>query len=1387
MRQLNGTAAAASADGMARALEDYLAAAEAGTAPPREEFLARHPELAEDLDACLAALRFIGRAAEAPRAVAAEVAGAEPPDAAAGQLGDFRLIREVGRGGMGVVYEAEQISLGRRVALKVLPFAATMDPRQLQRFHNEARAAASLDHPHIVHVHAVGCERAVHFYAMQFIEGQTLAAMIADLRRAGGKPVAVEAQATTPHVPDAPAPAADTAPHAAASTQRGPRDRAYFRRAAELGVQAAEALDHAHALGVVHRDVKPANLLVDGHGGLWVTDFGLAHIQSDARLTMTGDLVGTLRYMSPEQALAKRVVIDHRTDVYSLGATLYELLTLEPAFAGSDRQELLRQIAFEEPKPPRRVNKAIPGELETIVLKAMEKNPAERYATAKELADDLRRWLEDKSIRARPPSPLQRMRKWGRRHRPAVTAAAVALVSVLVALGAGAGWLLGDRTARQREAEGKVEEALAAAEPGLRQGNPWDHELIAAAQRAEAQLGGGAVRPELRRRVEQLQKDVRMLAELERIRLDKANVRDGHFDSRSADPQYASAFRDYGIDVETLAPDEAAAQVQGSAICEHLAAGLDDWALSQGIKSGREEKARRLLAAARQADPDPWRNRLREAVLTGDVSDELVRSAPVEELPAATLGLLGTLLERAKTFGPEVELLRRAQRRYAADFWISQELAYALYSSQPPRLEEAIGFYRAAVALRPESPGVRLNLGQALYDQGKPGESEQEYRQALRLKSDYAEAHEHLGTSLVDQGKLMEAEKEFRGALRIKPDFPEAHYSLGLLLAKQRKAAEAEAEYREAIRLKPDYAQAHDNLGNLLKDQGRYAGAEYAEAEKGYKEEIRLRPDDPKAHYNLGVLWDELKRPAEAEAEYREALRLRPDDPAAHQNLGTLLKGQDKHAEAEKEYREAIRLNPDYPNAHDNLGALLAGQGKAAEAEKEFREALRLKPDHPNAHYNLGVLLKGQNKAAEAEKEFREALRRRPDYSEAHINLGILLAEQNKAPEAEKEFREGLRIKPDDPEAHYSLGLLLMNQNKAAEAEKEYREALRLKPDFPDAHCNLGALLAERNKPAEAEKEFREALRLKPDSPVAHNNLGTLLYRQGQAAEAEVEYREALRVKPDYLEAHYNLGFLLANLGKPADAEKEYRGAIRIKPDYPEAHCNLGGVLRDQGRFLEALAELRRGHELGARDPRWPYPSGQWVKECERLAELDAVLPAVIQGRAEPAGANMTFSLAWVCEHTRRYAAAARFRATLMAAEPRLAADPTTGVRYAAACSAALAGCGRGEDAQDLDDQERTRWREQSLKWLRADLTPWRRLAATGADKDRAEVQHTLRHWQQDPDLAGVRDPDALARLPEAEQEAWRALWSDVQKTLTSLEKDASPEEKKPETPKPPG
>ena len=366
----------------AQVVDEFLARQRRGGKPDPEEYAARHPEASAVLREVLAALGVVGLSSAAGLA-----SGYTDEGAVAGTLGDFRILREVGRGGMGVVYEAEQLSLGRRVALKVLPFAAALDARHLQRFKNEAQAAACLHLPHVVPVHGVGVERGVHYYAMQFIEGQTLAAVIQDLRRSADPPLSGgEAIA----VPSSDRRALETATPAALATEKSIRSGAYCRGVAQLGVQAAEALACAHEQGIVHRDIKPANLLLDGHGQLWVTDFGLAQFQRDTRLTMTGDVVGTLRYMSPEQALGHREQVDHRTDIYALGATLYELLTLRPVFAGDDRQELLRRIEREEPTPPRRWNAAVPADLETIVLKALRKEASERYAVAQELADDLR-------------------------------------------------------------------------------------------------------------------------------------------------------------------------------------------------------------------------------------------------------------------------------------------------------------------------------------------------------------------------------------------------------------------------------------------------------------------------------------------------------------------------------------------------------------------------------------------------------------------------------------------------------------------------------------------------------------------------------------------------------------------------------------------------------------------------------------------------------------------------------------------------------------------------------------------------------------------------------------------------------------------------------------
>lgn len=445
-------------DELARALEAYLSAVERGEPVDPDQLAATYPAIAAELRSCLEILNLAG---SVEKEAVAEAESEQSEDSqAVPLLGDFRILRPVGRGGMGVVYEAEQLSLQRRVALKVLTFASALDAQQLRRFKTEAQAAAQLHHANIVPVFSVGCERGVHYYAMQFIEGRTLAEVIRELRPGTGARGASDRSDRSNQRSGAVA--GLPAPDGSRSSVDSARTRDHFRTVAGLGMQAAEALEHAHSLGIIHRDIKPANLLVDVRGKLWITDFGLARMQPDAGVTMTGDIVGTLRYMSPEQAMSRRAVIDHRSDIYSLGVTLYELLALRPAFDGQDRQEILRRVTLEEPRSPRRFNPAVPVDLETVVLKAMAKEPVERYASARELADDLRRFLELKTIKAKRPSLWDRALKLARRHTAVVAAAFLALMLAVGGLMTGL-LLIGQERdlarARQKEASESAKEA----------------------------------------------------------------------------------------------------------------------------------------------------------------------------------------------------------------------------------------------------------------------------------------------------------------------------------------------------------------------------------------------------------------------------------------------------------------------------------------------------------------------------------------------------------------------------------------------------------------------------------------------------------------------------------------------------------------------------------------------------------------------------------------------------------------------------------------------------------------------------------------------------------------------------------------------------------------
>jgi tetratricopeptide (TPR) repeat protein len=648
-------------------------------------------------------------------------------------------------------------------------------------------------------------------------------------------------------------------------------------------------------MGVVHRDIKPANLMLDAAGHLWVTDFGLAKLDTAANLTVSGDLLGTLRYMSPEQALARHGLVDHRTDVYSLAATLYELLTLRPAVDGADKQETLRKIAFEEPTPPRKLDKAIPAELETVTLKSLAKNPAERYATAGELADDLRRWLDHQTIKAKPPTLRQRVGKWARRHRPLVGAAATVLLLAAAMLGSGLTWLAQDAAHRRHATERVGGAALADADQ--HQGQYRWVDALDAARRAEDALSNGADGADLRRRVESTRAGLELVVRLEEIRLAAADgVRldmvatkpTSHFDGEQTRRECARAFRDAGIDLDGLTPGEVAERIP-PALRVPVAAALDDW-----VSREDDAGARRMRAVAEALDPDPWRGRLREAAGKNNPSAllALAAEAQVDDLPPSSLARLGLALQRVGAADQAIAILRRAQRRHRADFWINYALGACLRQSHSP--DAAIRFFTAAVALRPRSPGVHNNLGLALVEARAVDEASAAYRGAIRLNPTNCVPHFELGKLLERKGDLDEAITEMREGVRIAPLSSTVHLGLAYVLARKGLRDEAIAEFRRSLDSTNwglpagDRAIAHVGLGRVLEEAGLpdEAMAAYRDA---FNTAAAAKANTLEAFTDLGKALQVACRYEKAVAAYREAIRLMPDQLGFHSDLAFLL------------------------------------------------------------------------------------------------------------------------------------------------------------------------------------------------------------------------------------------------------------------------------------------------------------------------------------------------------------------------------------------------------------------------------------------------------------------------------------------------------------------
>jgi len=845
------------------------------------------------------------------------------PSGAAGEptarFGKYVRTEKLGSGGMGEVWKALDTELNRWVALK---FLKEEDPSVVARFQREARTAAALSHPNIASIHDVGEIDGRHFIAMQYVPGRTMASF--------------------------------------------PRnDRGLIVR---LFRDAARALEHAHRHGIIHRDLKPENLMVEEKEEGWsvtVLDFGLARsIEGGEKLSKSGEVFGTAPYMSPEQARGDR--LDERADVYSLGAALYDVLTGKPPFEAPNLIELIRKVGNDEPERPRKENPQIHRDLETIVLKCLEKDRNRRYGGARELADDLERFLNHDAILARPQSTFYRLRMKLAKRRAVVVTAGISAALLATALG---WWLLiglpGAEQLRRTAAGLKLwNEARVAAIAG---GDPGD--IRAKAKAAREQFEGAIAARE------------NADAHLMRAKCLELEGRD--------DEALKSVERAHALDPANL---DARAELVKALFLKYQ--GSRGTPMIGHVMMGPSAGSRVHFGDLRSETDEErgWRER-GEKIL-----------AEREAAPAQESLLKGLLAMGKGDYGRAAAALGVYTN---AERWDVQALTLqgvCLYFARD--LDGAVAAFDRSLNRVPRAEACYWR-GFANEDKKLRAEAVADFTRAIELDPFFARAYVSRGRLNLGLGLLDEAIADNTKAIELDPRNARAFNARGVVKGAKRLRGEAVADFTRALELDPGYATAWSNRGDLKREMGLHDDA-IADLTKA----LELNPKAAQACISRGNAKEAKGLLAEAIADYSKAIELEPSNAWAYANRGSARAAMGLHDEAIADSTRSIELDPRSALTYINRGNSLRAKGLHEEAIADFNRALKLEPTDGRAWMCRGLVHVAKGRLDEAIADFTKAIEVAPGYADAYANRGDAKRSKGLIDEAVADWRKALEAAP---------------------------------------------------------------------------------------------------------------------------------------------------------------------------------------------------------------------------------------------------------------------------------------------------------------------------------------------------------------------------------------